>query len=207
MKKDILTIFGITTALLVAVFGGILIGSQSSNSQEDLMADQHTAPAPADEIIFKSLQDRPAPGFDLISFEGKTVNLSDYKGKRVVLFFSEGAMCQPSCWDQIKSFSQDKYFQKGDIAVLNVVVDDSETWRGVVSKDPDIKNSLVLLDTDKKVSQTYGVLTVASSMHKGEYPGHSYVVLDKDGVIRNVFDDPNMRVNNLEIKEALNKIS
>ena len=67
--------------------------------------------------------------------------------------------------------------------------------------------AVVLLDTDKKVSKTYGVLTIASSMHRGEFPGHTYIVLGKDGVIRNIFDDPNMRVNNLEIKEALNKIS
>lgn len=211
MNKNILVTFGVSVGVLLAFFVGIFIGSQKPvkkgtavpASVEDSM---HVAPAPADETIFKSLQSQIAPDFDLTSFDGKTVKLSDYKGKKIVLFFNEGAMCAPSCWDQMKAFSNDSYFSKNNVAVFSIVVDDKKTWQDVVNQDPALKNSLVLLDISKKISQTYGVLTVTSSMHRGEYPGHSYVVLDREGIIRNVFDDPNMQVNNLEIKEALNRI-
>ena len=37
---------------------------------------------------------------------------------------------------------------------------------------------------------------MASSMHKGSLPGHTYIVLDKDAVVRYVFDDPNMAIAN-----------
>lgn len=200
---------------LGTLVAGMFIGSRgivnkavsTPEAQTDSMSNHHAAPAPADEAVFKALVDKTAPDFGLPSFDGKEIKLSDYKGKKVVLFFSEGAMCQPSCWDQMKAFNEDGYFKKNDVAVLDIVVDDNKTWQGVLSQDPALRNSLVLLDTSKKVSQAYGILTVASSMHKGEFPGHTYIVLDKDGVIRKIFDDPGMRVNNLEIKEALNKIS
>ena len=42
-----------------------------------------------------------APDFSLASTAGGTVNLSDYRGESVVLFFHEGIGCQPCC-DQIR---------------------------------------------------------------------------------------------------------
>src|SRR3989344_4557495 len=41
----------------------------------------------------------PAPDFSLADMQGKTVTLSAMKGKTVVLFFNEGSMCYPSCWN------------------------------------------------------------------------------------------------------------
>jgi len=211
--KQIFILAGIALGSLVVIFliavwigsrGSSNSTSQSSGNESDPM---HQAGPAADETIFKSLQGKVAPDFNLISFDGREVKLSDYKGRKVVLFFSEGAMCAPSCWDQMKAFSGDSYFGKNDVAVLTIVVDDKKTWGDAVNQDAALKNGIVLLDVDKKVSQAYGALTVASSMHRGQYPGHSYVVLDKEGLIRNIFDDPNMGINNLEIKETLNKIS
>lgn len=170
-------------------------------------ADHHAPAAAPDNGVFKSLLDRQAPDFDLTSFDGRQIKLSDYKGKKVVLFFSEGAMCSPSCWDQMKAFGNDAYFSNNDITVLTIVVDDRKTWEDATKQDAALKNVTVLLDTDRKVSQAYGALTVSSSMHQGQYPGHSYVILDKEEIVRETLDDPDMRVNNLELKEALNKIS
>ncbi|MEK7064769.1 MAG: hypothetical protein AAB973_04150, partial [Patescibacteria group bacterium] len=59
---------------------------------------------------------------------------------------------------------------------------------------------------DRKVTTVYGVLTTASSMHRGQYPGHSYVIIDKDGVVRFVWDDPQMAVRNKEILAEVDKI-
>ena len=209
--KQIFIFAGIALGFLVVIsLIAVWIGSRgasNSTSQSGGGDPMHQAAPAADETIFKSLQGKVAPDFDLTSFDGRQVKLSDYKGKKVVLFFSEGAMCSPSCWDQMKAFGNDAYFVNNDIAILTIVVDDKKTWEDATNQDAALKSVTVLLDTDKKVSQAYGALTVSSSMHRGEYPGHSYVILDKEEIVRETFDDPDMRVNNFELKEALNKIS
>ena len=42
-------------------------------------------------------------------------------------------------------------------------------------------------------------------MHKGQFPGHSYVVIDKDGVVKFVKDDVQMGIRNNELAAALEK--
>ncbi len=216
--KQIFILAGVALLSIAIITGGLLLlggvklggtktASTTSSEVSDDMTSMHAPPVPADNSKFQSLAGNPAPDFDLTSFDGKNVKLSDLKGKRIVLFFSEGAMCAPSCWDQMKSFANDPYFKKNNIDVLTIVVDDKKTWENAVNQDAKLGDATVLLDIDKKVSRVYGALTVDSSMHRGDYPGHSYVVLDKEGIIKNIFDDPRMGINNLEIKEALNKIS
>jgi peroxiredoxin len=43
-------------------------------------------------------------------------------------------------------------------------------------------------------------------MHKGSYPGHTYFVIDKDGIIRYARDDSTMGIRNNEIAAELEKI-
>jgi len=183
------------------------VTSTSQSTGGDDMASMHAPAAPADNAKFQSLVGKPAPNFELTSFDGRNIKLSALKGRKVVIFFSEGAMCAPSCWDQMKSFASDAYFKDNGVDVLTIVVDDQATWAGAVNQDIKLNGATVLLDTDKKVSEIYGALTVDSSMHRGSYPGHSYVVINKEGFIEKVFDDPNMRVNNFEIIETLKKVS
>lgn len=116
-------------------------------------------------------------------------------------------MCYPSCWEQINEFTKDKSkFGDKNAVVLTIVVDPKSEWGAAVKKDSKLGNATVLLDTDKKVSQSYGVLTVASSMHRGQYPGHTYVIIDRDGVIRYEYDDEGMGVRNYELLSELSKL-
>lgn len=72
---------------------------------------------------------------------------------------------------------------------------------------PELGSSTVLLDVDKKVTSAYGVLTLNSSMHRGQFPGHTYIIVDKEGVVRFLLDDADMRIRNKELLEELDKIS
>ncbi|MDP2933034.1 MAG: redoxin domain-containing protein, partial [bacterium] len=56
------------------------------------------------------LLDKPMPGIKLADKDGREVSIESYKGKNVVLFFSEGLMCYPACWDQIAAFGNDERF-------------------------------------------------------------------------------------------------
>ena len=72
---------------------------------------------------------------------------------------------------------------------------------------PELAEAVVVFDDDTEVSKQFGMLTTESSMHKGLFPGHSYVVIDKEGIIRYVLDDPSMRINNDKLVAELSKLT
>lgn len=203
IKKQVILI-----VIAAIIFIGAIAGVSfllAGKSQEQSM--DHGAHVASDEEKLNSLVGKQAPDFTLTSYDGKQINLKDYQGKKVVLFFTEGAMCYPSCWNQIAAFGKDSAFSADDTVVLNIMVDTQNDWKKAVDKMPELGASTVLLDLTKNVSRDYGMLSLPSSMHKGQYPGHTYLILDKDGIVRYVFDDPQMAVRNDELKAELEKIT
>jgi len=43
-------------------------------------------------------------------------------------------------------------------------------------------------------------------MHKGGMPGHTYIIIDADGIIRYTLDDPKMGIQNEALIKELSKI-
>ena len=156
---------------------------------------------------FESLTGSLAPDFTLEDFEGKNVSLSSQKGKNVLLFFTEGVMCYPACWNQIAEFGKDNGLQSDDLAIFVITVEPKSDWRRAFEKMPELTSSTILFDTAKNVSAMYGVLTLPSSMHRGQFPGHTYVLIDKGGVVRYLFDDVQMGVRNDQLKAEIKKLS
>src|SRR3972149_7905785 len=141
----------------------------------DTMANHHT-PRSADSNVFDSLMGKQAPDFTLESYDGKKYTLRRLKSKNVILFFNEGLMCYPSCWNQIAAFGSDSEFSKKNTVVFNITVDSKNDWKDAVNKMPELAKATVLFDSERIVSSAYGVLTLGSSMHRGQFPGHSYVI-------------------------------
>lgn len=104
------------------------------------------------------------------------------------------------------AFAKDSAFDNSDTATLSITVDRKEDWRQAVEKMPELSRAIVLFDTNRQVSNEYGVLSLASSMHKGQFPGHTYLILDKEGMVRFVRDDPQMGIRNDELKIELEKL-
>lgn len=179
--------------------------AQPATVSNNSMADHHK-PKPVDSAVFDSLLGKEAPDFTLPSFDGKEISLKDYQGKNVLLFFNEGLMCYPSCWNQIVAFGKENAFRNGDTVVFNITVDSKDDWKKAIDKMPELAGNTVLLDPDREVSNLYGVLSLNSSMHRGQFPGHTYVLIDKEGVVRFVKDDTQMAVRNQEIMAEMAKL-
>ena len=159
------------------------------------------------KIGFNNAIGEAAPDFSLSDINGKTAKLSDYRGKNVVLFFNEGAMCYPACWNQMAELGNDERFNTNDIVAFSIVADTKSEWQQIVNKVPQLSNAKILFDTDKRVSVAYDVLSLPSSMHPGAYPGHTYVIIDRQGIIKYAFDDPYMGVRNEELASEISKFS
>jgi peroxiredoxin Q/BCP len=159
-----------------------------------------------EKIYFKEAVGKKAPDFELESIDGKTVTLRDYLGKNIVLFFNEGSMCYPACWDQIAGLGNDSRFDTESIAAFSIVTDPKSQWLDIVSKSTNLAKSKIIFDTSRSVSKAYDVLYLDSPMHPGVFPGHTYFIIDTEGIIRFTLDDPNMAIANDKLITEIEKL-
>ena len=128
-----------------------------------------------------------APNFTAKDQDGNTVKLSDFKGKRVVLYFYPKDDT-PGCTKEACSFrdAHDIYAGK-DIAVLGVSIDDEMSHQKFITKY-NLPFTL-LADTDKKIVNDYGVWG-EKSMYGRKYMGtnRKTFLIDENGKIAKIFD-------------------
>ena len=158
------------------------------------------------KLSFNEAVGMKTPDFSLENIDGQTIKLSDYKGKNVILFFNEGEMCYPACWDQITALAKDEKFNTDEVEAFSIVTDQKNVWQKITSEVPELSKAKILFDPTKTVSSAYDVLSLKSSMHPGSYPGHTYFIIDKEGIIRYVYDDPNMAIRNDLLLIELSKL-
>lgn len=208
MLKDKGVIYIIILSLVVLVGLALFASNRDSgaNLNSDIAVGDLDSLQAKKGFSFEQAVGKQAPDFSLESIDGSTVNLSDYRGKTVVLFFNEGSMCYPACWDQIDGFAKDERFNTDDIAVFSLVIDPKNEWEKIIKETQRFSNAQILFDTTKSVSLSYDILSLKSSMHPRTNPGHTYFIIDGEGVIRYAFDDPSMAVRNDVIFSELSKI-
>ncbi len=147
-----------------------------------------------------------APDFSLPSYDGKLFTLSRQRGKKVVLFFNEGIMCYPACWNQMAALGADPKLNSDVVVTASIVNDQASEWTQAIKKVPELGKGMILLDTDKRVSKMYDMLYLPSSMHRGTMSGHTYLIIDQNGVVRYTLDDPKMGIQNDVLANELAKI-
>src|SRR5580698_3541623 len=121
-----------------------------------------------------------APDFTLKSQEGKTVNLHDFKGQWVVLYFYPKDMTQ-GCTIEAHNFQadQDKY-TKINAAIVGVSVDPVDSHVEFCTKEN--LTFKLLADVDHKVVSMYGSAQTMGKM--GEVAQRNTFIVDPKGVIR-----------------------
>lgn len=154
---------------LVLVAGIITAGLLSSKPQDQ------TAGIPT-----------PAPTFTLTDTTGDRVDLAGFRGRNVILYFSEGAGCQSCLLQMAQIENKQAEFDAANITVLPIVMNTKDQ----ITADMAANNvqTPFLLD-DGTVSTEYG--TIGRGMHAG-LPGHSFVVIDTNGMQRWYGEYPSM---------------
>jgi thioredoxin-dependent peroxiredoxin len=142
-----------------------------------------------------------APDFQTRDERGREVRLSDFRGRRVVLYFYPKDDT-PGCTKEACSF-RDSYsaFEDQNIKVLGVSLDDEGSHQAFISK---FNLPFTLLsDTDHSVSEAYGVYGEQAWGDK-KYMGvaRKTFLIDEQGVIKKVFDKVNVEAHSDEVLAA-----
>jgi peroxiredoxin Q/BCP len=118
-----------------------------------------------------------APSFTTIDDEGKTVSLSDFQGKVVVLYFYPKDDT-PGCTKEAQSF-RDNYdqYQGKDMVVLGVSMDDQASHK--MFKEKYGLPFQLLVDSD-------GAITKAYDVDGGGYSKRVTYIIDSEGKIARV---------------------
>ena len=124
-----------------------------------------------------------APGFTLVNNEGKSVNLSDYKGKWVVLYFYPKDFTS-GCTLEAHNFQRDlaKYDAAGAV-ILGVSVDTEDSHKEFCAKEG--LNFKLLSDPDAKVSEQYGSVM---EYNGAKLSARNTFIIDPTGKIAKVFE-------------------
>lgn len=126
-----------------------------------------------------------APQFEAKDQEGNTIKLSDYSGKKLVLFFYPKAST-PGCTAEACNLS-DNYqtFLRKGYDVLGVSADSAKRQQNFINKN-ELKFPL-LADEDKAVINAFGVWGPKKFMGR-EYDGihRTTFIIDEEGKIEEV---------------------
>ena len=143
-----------------------------------------------------------APDFTLLNQNGESVSLSDYQGKKVILYFYPKDNT-PGCTKQACGFAENyPQFQENDAVILGVSKDSVKSH-----KKFDEKYQLpfqLLSDPEKSVIETYDVFK-EKNMYGKKVMGvvRTTYLINEEGIIEKAFDkvkaaeNPNQMLNEL----------
>jgi len=145
--------------------------------------------------------DSPAPDFTLPSQEGTSVNLKDYRGKWVVLYFYPKDQT-PGCTREAHNFQIDqaKYNERQTV-VLGVSVDSVASHKKFCAKEG--LNFKLLADQDGKVSAAYGSLT---NLGVAKFAARHTFIIDPSGKVAKTYTSVDPGGHSQEVLAALDQL-
>jgi thioredoxin-dependent peroxiredoxin len=126
-----------------------------------------------------------APDFTLNSQEGKSVTLSEYRGKWVVLYFYPKDFTS-GCTTEAHNFQRDlAQYEAKNAVILGVSVDSADSHQKFCAKEG--LNFKLLADTDHKVSEEYGSIMNVMGVKKLS-ARHTFLVNPQGVIVREYMD-------------------
>lgn len=145
-----------------------------------------------------------APDFSLIGSDDKQHKLSDYKGKKVILYFYPKDNT-PGCTREAESFRDNiDSFNALNTIVLGVSRDSLTSHDKFISK---LNLPFILLsDSDEKVVNLYGVLKEKTMFGKTSMGiERSTFIIDEDGIIEKIYRKVKVNGHVEDILKHINK--
>lgn len=123
-----------------------------------------------------------APDFTLTSQTGESVSIKDFRGQKSVVLYFYPKDDTPGCTAEACAF-RDSYqvFTDAGAEVIGISSDTAQSHQQFATKYN--LPFILLSDTGNKVRQLYGVPATMWVL-----PGRVTYVIDKDGVVRHLFD-------------------
>ncbi len=141
--------------------------------------------------------DEVAPDFSLKDQNGKTVKLSDYKGKKNVVVYFYPKDNTPICTKESCSF-RDAYEKFKDMGaeVIGISSDSVESHKNF-AKEHKLPFTL-LSDVNSELREAWGVPKTAKIL-----PGRVTYVIDKKGVVKHIFNSAMDSTKHMEEAKAV----
>ncbi len=145
-----------------------------------------------------------APDFQVVDESGNEVRLSEYQGKKVILFFYPKAMT-PGCTNEAKNlqeFSGD--LKKRGFEIIGVSPDN--TQKQLRFKEKYGLEYPLIPDVDRKLIEAYGVWG-PKKLYGREYDGlhRTTFIIDEDGKIAKVFKKVKTKEHSKQILDSCNE--
>ncbi len=139
-----------------------------------------------------------APDFTLKADDGRSVTLSECRGKTVVLFFYPKDET-PGCTKEACTF-RDTYeeFKSVGIEVYGISVDNVQSHQAFKKKEN--LNFTLLSDETREVSKKYGVLGTMGFSQRVTF------LIGKDGIIKKIFKDVKPELHAKEVLDIAKSI-
>lgn len=140
----------------------------------------------------KIIEGMKAPSFTAVDQDGKNIKLSDFKGKKLALYFypkDNTSTCTEQACNLRDGF---KELAKKGIAVVGVSPDDEKSHLKFISKY-DLPFPIIA-DTKKELVELYGVWG-EKSMYGKKYMGvfRKTFLIDESGNIKKVIEKPKVK--------------
>lgn len=130
---------------------------------------------------------QPAPNFTGIDQDGNPISLSDYAGKKVLLYFYPKDDTQ-ACTAQACNLRDNKGpLEQAGYNIIGVSTDDAASHLKFIAKYD--LNFPLIADTDRKINELYDVWH-EKSMYGNKYMGtiRTTFLIDENGIITNIID-------------------
>lgn len=167
--------------IALVIFAGLFVLAVVLNSkQESNQSASHSDSGSSGPS--RQLASGVAPSFSRIdAVTGKTLSKADFKGKNLLIFFSEGVACQ-ACMVQIAALERrSEVFERRDMTLVSVSTDPVDALRQA-AREYKLKTTPMLADEDRTMSTDYDMLGRGGMGHPDQ-DGHAFMLVDPKGRI------------------------
>jgi peroxiredoxin Q/BCP len=128
----------------------------------------------------------PAPEFRLPTANGGYISLKEFKGSSLLIFFNEGAACEP-CWRQTVELQNSPELTRMRVALVVVTADPVEHLEPIVNQ----YGIRVPVASDISLDAAAAYNALSGGKHDGQKPTYAFILVGPDGTIEWRYDATN----------------